>query len=54
MVLLRVVYLLEGPQNLRAQGRDPMYCNMVASGVDPRNLAQRIMDVSVATTYIHF
>ena len=32
---------------MHAQGRDKMYDHFGACGVDPRNLAQRIMEVRV-------
>ncbi len=32
------------------QGRDPLYDNIPGCGVDPRNLAQRIMAVCIAVT----
>lgn len=34
------------------QGRDPLYDNIPGCGVDPRNLAQRIMAVCVAANLL--
>ena len=34
------------------QGRDPLYDNIPGCGVDPRNLAQRVMAVCNTTTLL--